>query len=267
MNEANELQIHSRTGQLVSARDEAMRKFQEGMQLIAEASAVCGVSLFSARIMKGNAFGLPDSLTASIELGRQEIDRRTWNILFSETGMDRFWNHMQREAFSQSLRNDPPVASLDVIRSTLRSAMANRRETLAEGLVGLINGVDRSYRSNLQQFAMPKKLVLRGQFPDTDGLRYNGYSPDNLVFLRDFENIACVCCGVTTPGTGHDMTDRLTELRKTDFTGELCDANGWRCRLFANGNVHLLIDSASLMNALNDLISIYFERQLPAGEK
>ncbi|EBR0144691.1 hypothetical protein DNV88_24560 [Salmonella enterica subsp. enterica serovar Agona] len=58
------------------------------------------------------------------------------------------------------------------------------------------------------------------------------------------------------------MVDRLTAMRNTEFTGEVSDENGWRCRLFENGNVHICIDSISLLNALNDLISIYFANQL-----
>lgn len=264
MNETTELKMYTRAEQLAINRDLAMRKFEEGMTLIAEASELCGISLFNQKVMKTNAFGLPGSLPGSIESGRKEIDRRTWNTLFSETGMDRYWNHEQREAFSSSLKIDPPVASLDVIRSTLRCAAANRRQTLAEGLIGLLTRLDRSFRTNAQQFAMPKKMVLRGLFPEKDGLRYNAFSQDNLFYLRDFENIACICCGVATPGQGLSMADRLTELRSSDYTGEVTDPNGWKSKLFANGNVHILIESESLLNALNDLISIYFAGQLPA---
>ncbi len=56
-------------------------------------------------------------------------------------------------------------------------------------------------------------------------------------------------------------------MRNTEFTGEVSDGNGWRCRLFENGNVHICIDSISLLYALNDLISIYFANQLPAAGK
>lgn len=100
-------------------------------------------------------------------------------------------------------------------------------------------------------------------------LRYNGFSQDNHFCLRDFENIVCICSDTPTPATGGglSMVDRLTAMRNTEFTGEFSDENGWRCRLFENGNVHICIDSISLLNALNDLISIYFANQLPAAGK
>ncbi|HCR1842501.1 TPA: hypothetical protein ONC32_004652 [Enterobacter kobei] len=81
--------------------------------------------------------------------------------------------------------------------------------------------------------------------------------------------MVCICSDTPTPATGGglSMVDRLTAMRNTDFTGEVCDENGWRCRLFENGNVHICIDSISLLNALNDLISIYFANQLPAAGK
>lgn len=106
----------SRTGQLISARDMAMQKFEEGMRLISEASELCGLSLFTSRIMQPNAFGLPSSLDRTIEEGRKEIDRKTWKRLFEEIGMDRYWNHKQKEAFNESLRTDPPVASPRLLR-------------------------------------------------------------------------------------------------------------------------------------------------------
>ncbi|WP_230042053.1 DUF4942 domain-containing protein [Escherichia coli] len=261
-----ELKLSTRTEQLASSRDAAMQKFLDGMTLIAEASAICGFSLFNSKIMAPNAFGLPASLAASIEEGRQQIDRKTWNNLFEETGIDRFWNHNQRAEFRESLRSAPPIASLTVIRSTLRQAVAMRSITLAEGFVDLLCQLDRRYKSNAQQFVMPKKLVLRGIFPDSNMMRYNGFSQDNLFYLNDFENIVCICSNAATPpvGSGMNMYDRLAALRKTDFTGDITDPKGWKCRLFVNGNVHISVECESLHNALNDLISIYFANQIPA---
>ncbi|KYI58881.1 hypothetical protein AIZ21_11160 [Salmonella enterica subsp. enterica serovar Typhimurium] len=135
MNSQPELKLSTRTEQLASSRDAAMQKFLDGMTLIAEASAICGFSLFNSKIMAPNAFGLPASLAASIEEGRQQIDRKTWNNLFEDTGIDRFWNHNQR-------------AELTVIRSTLRQAVAMRSITLAEGFVDLLCQLDRRYKTN-----------------------------------------------------------------------------------------------------------------------
>ncbi len=74
-----DLKLSTRTEQIASSRDASMQKFLDGMNLIAEASAICGFSLFNSKIMGPNAFGLPASLAGSIEEGRQQIDRKTWN--------------------------------------------------------------------------------------------------------------------------------------------------------------------------------------------
>ncbi len=42
-NQGSEPVPASRTGQLISARDMAMQKFEEGMRLISEASELCGL--------------------------------------------------------------------------------------------------------------------------------------------------------------------------------------------------------------------------------
>lgn len=91
-NQGSEPVPASRTGQLISARDMAMQKFEEGMRLISEASELCGLSLFTSRIMQPNAFGLPSSLDRTIEEGRKEIDRKTWkkNIMIRDRGIDKF---------------------------------------------------------------------------------------------------------------------------------------------------------------------------------
>ncbi|WP_261628339.1 DUF4942 domain-containing protein [Escherichia coli] len=100
-------------------------------------------------------------------------------------------------------------------------------------------------------------------------MRYNGFSRDNYFSLNDFENIVCLCYGENTPvvGGGKSMYDRLQSLRQTDFTGEVTSCHGWKCRLFANGNVHIIVGCESLLNALNNLISVFFENQLPARGK
>lgn len=72
-------------------------------------------------------------------------------------------------------------------------------------------------------------------------------------------------CSNTACRRGMNMYDRLAVLRKTDFTGDITDPKGWKCRLFENGNVHIIsVECESLHNALNDLISIYFANQIPA---
>ena len=57
MNNDNQLIYSTRTEQIAARRDEAMQKFEQGMRLIAEASALAEISLFHPDIMKPNIFG------------------------------------------------------------------------------------------------------------------------------------------------------------------------------------------------------------------
>ncbi|MBD3699176.1 DUF4942 domain-containing protein [Enterobacter hormaechei] len=163
-----------------------------------------------------------------------------------------------------------PSLPSEIVKGTLQHALANRRDTLAEGFVDVLNKLDRSFKKQCRAIYNAKKACSSGDFfLGVNVLRYNGFSQDNHFCLRDFENIVCICSDTPTPATGGglSMVDRLTAMRNTEFTGEVSDENGWRCRLFENGNVHICIDSISLLNALNDLISIYFANQLPAAGK
>ena len=155
----------SRTGQLISARDMAMQKFEEGMRLISEASELCGLSLFTSRIMQPNAFGLPSSLDRTIEEGRKEIDRKTWKRLFEETGMDRYWNHKQKEAFNESLRTDPPVASRRLLREHYSMHWLTDETPLQKVSLMFSTKLDRSFKKQCRAIYNAKKLVLRGFFP------------------------------------------------------------------------------------------------------
>lgn len=263
MNEEMLPAICSRTETLAQERDLAMSKFEQGMQLIAEASALAGRSLFDPQIMKPNAFGLPESMPRSIELGRIVIDTAFWKKVFSETQLERYWNHRKRNEFHEQLRNNPPLFSLGILRDTLRETYRGRRQALAEGFVDLLTGLDKKFKRNAVNYTMPDKFILRGVFEGLPSLRWNGFHEHNISTLRDFENIICVCIGIPTPGLSTDMADRLNKLRQEEGTGDVINEHGWRCRLCANGNVHISIDDSTLLTTLNDLISIYFAGQLP----
>lgn len=263
MNEETFPAICSRTEVLAQERDQAMEKFEQGMQLIAEASALAGRSLFDHKIMKPNAFGLPESLPGSIEMGRRVIDTAFWKKAFSETQLERYWNHRKRNEFHEQLRNDTPFFSLGILRDTLRETYLSRRHALAEGFVDLLTGLDKKFKRNAVNYTMPDKFILRGVFEGLPRLKWNGFHEHNISTLRDFENIICVCIGIPTPGHSTDMADRLKMLRQEEGTGYVINENGWRCRVCANGNVHISIDDPGLITALNDLISIFFSGQLP----
>ena len=47
MNNDNQLIYSTRTEQIAARRDEAMQKFEQGMRLIAEASALAEISIFT----------------------------------------------------------------------------------------------------------------------------------------------------------------------------------------------------------------------------
>lgn len=264
MNNDNQLIYSTRTEQIAARRDEAMQKFEQGMRLIAEASALAEISLFHPDIMKPNIFGLPESLESTLEMGRCYIDRTCWQKVFKETKLDRLWNHEQTRAFYEQLREKPPVISLAVLKSTLRDAIARRKETLSEGFVTLLTRLNRTYKNNTQTFTMTSKLILPRVFEPLPLRTWNCWAPQTSASIRDLENIICICSGQQTPGPRTDMTDLLLALRNKEGTGEIRNSTGWRCKVFANGNVHVLLDDQSLISSLNDLISHYFSGQLPA---
>ncbi len=266
-NQGSEPVPASRTGQLISARDMAMQKFEEGMRLISEASELCGLSLHQQNYAAQRIWS--SVVTGSHHRGgRKEIDRKTWKRLFEETGMDRYWNHKQKKPLTNPFVRIRPSLPRRLLREHYSMHWLTDETPLQKVSLMFstsLTEVSKAMPGNIQC----QKACSSGIFPGVNVLRYNGFSQDNHFCLRDFENIVCICSDTPTPATGGglSMVDRLTAMRNTEFTGEVSDENGWRCRLFENGNVHICIDSISLLNALNDLISIYFANQLPAAGK
>ncbi|WP_420027187.1 hypothetical protein [Escherichia coli] len=143
--------------------------------------------------MQPNAFGPPSSLDRTIEEGRKEIDRKRGKGSLKK----QVWIGTGTISKKKPLTNPFVRIRLslpEIVKGTLQHALANRRDTLAEGFVDVLNKLDRSFK------AMPGNIQCQKAcssiFPGVNVLRYNGFSQDNHFCLRDFENIVCICSDI-----------------------------------------------------------------------
>lgn len=253
----NEMAVTGLGDQLVSEREIALKEFTEGLQLIARASARVGVTLLGENVRPMSIAYCGQSLTKSLENGKRSIDNAYWKKLFDGAGLTFIFNSQQLDEFYFNLKSSPEF-TVPNITSTVVHALQNRPATIVEGLVDAFSKISKSrMKTNEAVFKLPKRFIVEKVFdPGRPGIFY-GWN-QNEFHLNDIEKALFICNGEPVPQKNDIISEVLKRSVIDSGTGHVVSTRFLDCRVFINGNVHSILRNDDDLEAINNLLSVYY---------
>lgn len=260
----NDIAVSGVADGLVSDREQALKEYHEGLKLIAKASARIGSTLLGNNIRSMSLSYDECSLERALDAGRKEIDNSYWKKLFVATGLTYIFNSRQLDEFYFNLKTSPEF-NITNITSTVSECLKNRPATLIQGLVDSFSSLVKSkLKRNKSSFKMPMKFIVEKVFnPGMPGCFYSWN--DNEFHLNDIEKAIYICNGENVPKRENAISEILKNATKDGDTGQLIESRFLDCRVYINGNVHCSFRNADDLNAVNNLIAIYYGNTLGAN--
>lgn len=186
-----------------------------------------------------------------LEETRRRIDSAMWGRIMTFVDIDAIMDHTAREDLRRQLVDNPPPATADNVRATLRQLQSEKHEIFLRGLAVAFSKLDRRFRSHLG-FRIGSRIIYRLSHDD-----YIDYRASELI--DDVERALAIVAGDTVPrGQG------ITRLISDAWRRRPCEVeNRWlKVRLFGNGNAHLWFKDRLLLANVNRLLAEYYGETL-----
>jgi hypothetical protein len=233
---ANQLTVE----EIVEKRNQVFSLFDHGVTSINKALLV------SKEIQEHGAY-LRGWQNVDPVLFKKEYDRKIWRYLFELSGTSHLMNADQKAEFELSMETNVPEITVSTINATLFAAKMERGETFIKGLIGVLQGVCSSYKSN-KSFKINKKLVFSGvngwgQWADT--MKNRMVDIERMIHIANKER-------PPTIGLRHSIYKMSGKPQTKEF-------KYFSVRTFKNGNAHMTIKCAGTLNKLNNMIADYYD--------
>lgn len=190
----------------------------------------------------------------------QELDRRLWAQAFDKTGFMQLMDAKARNEFDNSLRNKPPVFSLENIQTTFLSLAQESDMMFKRGIVNVFLALDNRYRTNAKEpFKVDRRMVVefvfsiwvRGELRIRHGAEGK---------INDIDRVLKVLDGKQHTPRGLEMAINEAMQRGNVYEDDYLKLTG-----FKNGNAHITIKRLDLLDRVNELISEYYHGQALAS--
>lgn len=199
-------------------------------------------------------YGLPSEAMPHLreEDAIKQVDRQFWRTAFEQTGFMQLLDAQSRNQFEESNRRNPPVFNMDNVRSTFLDLMMNAEQMFSDGIVNVFRRLSGNYMSN-DVFKVGEKIVMSGmieaRWSSGKSLRF-GRGEDEI---NDIDRVF-----KTLDGKRHQPRELSCEMNKAfaenaDYSGEYFSA-----KAFKNGNLHLKIKRADLLERVNMMIAKHY---------
>lgn len=178
---------------------------------------------------------------------KEEFDRKIWRYLFQISGTSDLMNSDQKAELEKSMQHNVPGICEDTIRATLVAAKNESGTTFIEGLIGVLQGVCSSYKSN-KSFSINKCLVfsgVNGWGEYAESMKNRMVDIERMIFIANKEKLP----KVTLRNSISDMTGNHQVREFKYFT----------VKTFKNGNAHMVINCKGTLNKLNNMIAEYHD--------
>lgn len=240
---ANQLTI----AEIVEKRDQALSMFEHGYKAIEKAFAT------TREIMERGVF-VRGWYNVKVESFKKDLDRSVWRHLFQISGASDLMNADQKNAFEKSMEHEVPEVTVEFVRATLLLAQSEKDKTFIEGLIGTLQGIDRSYKSN-KAFKINKKLVFSGV------AGWGAWASTTTDRMVDLERMIHIVNNEKPPEVS--LRHSVNNIKSTQAVKEF---KYFTVKTFKNGNAHLIINCKGTLNKINNLIAEYFDSNGLANE-
>lgn len=187
------------------------------------------------------------------------LDAYIWRHVLRATSLADILDATARKELEQSLEKDTPPADFETVAATLQALVANSGHMVQRGVVELFRHLSNHHRTN-DAFKIGEKLIMSSVF-DHAGDSYwqplNHYS-GQMDRLTDLERTLYILSGETPPEQNANIRQQIYAHQKENGYGNReLETKYLRIRWFKNGNAHVWIKQAGLVDQINSIIANY----------
>lgn len=199
-------------------------------------------------------YGLPSEAMPHLreEDAIKQVDRQFWRTAFEQTGFMQLLDSQSRNKFEESNKINPPVFNMDNVRTTFLDLSQKADQMFSDGIVNVFRRLSGNYMTN-DLFKVGEKIVMTGmieaRWSSGKYLRFGSGEDEINDIDRVFK---------TLDGKCHQPRELSCEMNmafaeNADYSGEYFSA-----RAFKNGNLHLKIKRADLLERVNMMIAKHY---------
>lgn len=274
---------------LVNQRAGVMQRLQQAVELLREAASIAQVAhLGMPRIVVKNGYGggrsdevqLSDAYTgvdrdgatwprgasaedAVLKTLRASVDCAAWQWLMHQSGLRSLMDHQAREKWDEAVSaGDVPELTAENVRATFRSLHAGRQEMFERGVLQCFKALSWDHKTNLPQ-KFGKRLVLTWIRTPVSGAggSLGSVNYRNVDRLDDLSRVFHVLERKPEPDHRNGWYGRLSAVRTLDDGPAEDDYLSVRC--FRNGNAHVTLKRADLVEQMNKILARHYPGALP----
>lgn len=280
--------------QICAFRDEALKRFAEAFEKIADADAVIkeAFSLWEAaapgepgyvdrNIDEVKAFHdavtLPDR-DRYLRTAKRLVDVSVWNHVIGHTGIENLMDKQAKDELRAQMRYVPerhgrngelinedeiarmlPEVTPENIYATLERFQADAEMIFRRGLVNVFSGLDRRFRSH-DGFKVGSRMILN-RLVNSDGY-YSDYGSASDK-LRDVERTFRVLDGIAEHAGFYGISSMIYRERDNWKPAQSEHENAYfKVRIFKNGNAHLWFTRDDLVTKVNQILADHYGETL-----
>lgn len=239
----------------VKTREIALEKLQQGLDLIMEAIDIAPRYTFETMLRNDVHWFSGDKDRYKVR-AEKALDRKLWKDLLEKSKLGVVLNASQREKIEREIHDNPVPLTREVAVSTFLKLFEQREDAFREGIVDVFKRLSGNFRSH-SPFRVEKRSILTGAV--RDGYVRHDFSGK---LFTDAWKFIYLLKGIDP--TAIDIRNHPENIINDEKTGksEFC-FDGFRVKIFQNGNLHLIIEDQEVLNKINQIIAQYYEHQLP----
>lgn len=229
---------------MVETRDKARSLLVDAYRMEAAAKDLC---------LELGPYIFPYTRREGLERMLNQMDQRFWEHSFNAVGFFRVMDDQAVREFRNSLEKNPPEFTIDNIKTTFNTMLADSDEIFARGVVNIFRRLDKHYwTNNHDPFKIDKKIILTYTTSLWNGLSIASGAEGKI---NDIDRVVSVLTG--TKHEPHSLRSKINLA----FQGEkyVYEDDTYLIRGFKKGSLHITFKDPGLVDKINDIIASWYE--------